>query len=195
MVFIPESKEIIIHVPQAMKRYFNELIAGGALVVIATVIALFMMYEVLAGNDPEWVRMIYFLVIALSLGLLIFGFRILVDSQTEQPLAAKHIKRELILNEQGITISLALLEGRERAILRRFKTGALRLEWDDIEKIELKAAAPPPKAIPAMLHIYVQNHEETLGFNAVVSIRRSLLDKQEEKFLNFCRGKNVVMAE
>lgn len=193
MVSIPESKEIIIHVPQAMKRYFNELLAGGALVMIATITALFMLYEVLAGNDPEWVRMTYFLVIAISLGFLIFGFRILVDSQTERPLAAKHIKRELILNEQGITISLALLEGRERAILRRFKTGALRLEWDDIQKIELKNATPPPKAEPASMLIYVQNHEETLGFDAVVRIRRSLLGKQEEKILDFCRTKNVTI--
>ena len=193
MVFIPESKEIIIHVPQAMKRYFDELLAGGALVLIATATALFMLYEVLAGNDPEWVRMTYFLVIAISLGFLIFGFRILVDSQSERPLAAKHIKRELILNEQGITISLALLEGRERVTLRKFKTGALRLEWDDIQKIELKVASAPPKAEPASMLIYVQNHEETLGFDAVVRIRRSLLGKQEEKILDFCRGKNLTI--
>jgi hypothetical protein len=116
-----------------------------------------------------------------------------VDSQSERPLAAKHIKRELILNEQGITISLALLEGRERVTLRKFKTGALRLEWDDIQKIELKVASAPPKAEPASMLIYVQNHEETLGFDAVVRIRRSLLGKQEEKILDFCRGKNLTI--
>ena len=162
--------------------------------VIATAIALFMLYAVLAGNDPEWVRITYFLVIAISLGFLIFGFRILVDSQSERPLAAKHIKRELILNDQGITISLALLEGKERVILRKFKTGALRLEWDDIQKIELKAATAPPKAEPASMLIYVENHEETLGFGAVVRIRRDLLDKQEEKLLTFCRGRGVVVS-
>lgn len=195
MIILPEAKEIIIHVPQAMKRYFDELIAGGALVVVSTAVALFMMFKVLAGNDPEWVRMIYFLVIAISLSLLIFGFRILVDSQSERPLAAKHIKRELILNEKGFTISLALLEGRERTILRKFRTGALRLEWDDIEKIVLKAATPPPKALPAMMLIYVQNHEDTLGFDVVVRLRRDLLQKQEEKILDFCRKRGVLVED
>lgn len=194
MIVLPEAKEMVISVPQAMKRYFDELVMGGACVVAATIIALFMMYKVLAGNDPEWVRMIYFLVIALAFGLLIFGFRIVMDSQMEQPLAAKHKQRELILNENSMTISLALLEGKTRSILRKFKTGALRLEWQDIEKIELKEATPPPKAEPANMAIHVINHEDTLGFDTVVHLRRDLLGKQEEKMLNFCRSRGVLVA-
>ncbi len=193
-MILPESKEMIIAVPQAMKRYFDELVMGGTCVVVATIIALFMMYEVMDSNDPEWVRMIYFLVIALSFGILIFGFRIVMDSQIEQPLAAKHKNRELILNENSMTISLALLEGKTRSILRKFKTGALRLEWQDIEKIELKEATPPPKSEPANMAIYVINHEDTLGFDTVVRLRRDLLGKQEEKMLNFCRAKGVSVA-
>ena len=188
---LPQTKEMIIHVPQAMQRYFYELLAGGACIVASTIIALTMMYQVLDSAQEEWVRMIYFVIIGFSLLVLIIGFRIVVDSQNEQPLAAKHKGRELVMNEEFMTISLALLEGKERMTMRKFKTGALRIEWQDIQKMILREAIVLPKAQPACLEIYIENHEDTLGFDTVLRIRRDLLGAQIARILDFCRSHGV----
>ena len=191
MVELPQTKEIIIHVPQAMQRYFYELVAGGACIIVSTIIALTMMYQVLDQDQPEAIRLIYFLVIALSLGVLIIGFRVVVDSESERKLAAKYNNHEWIMDEKFLSVSLALLEGRERAVLRKFKTGAVRVEWEDIQKIVLAEAIKPPKAQPACLEIYVENHEMTLGEGAILRIRRDLLATQEERILAFCKTHGV----
>lgn len=190
---LPQSKEMIIHVPHAMQRYFYELVAGGACIVASTIIALTMMYQVLDSAQPEWLRILYFIVIALSLGVLILGFRLVVDSESERKLAVKLEKHEWVMDEEHLIISLALLEGRDRMILRRFKTGAVRLEWADVAKVVLTEAAKPPKAQPACIEIYVQNHEETLGEGAVLRVRRDMLAKQEPRILEFFRSHNVMI--
>jgi hypothetical protein len=193
MMDLPQSKEMVIHVPQALQRYFYELIVGGAFIVAATLTALIMMYQVLGESLPEWLRLIYFLMIALSLGVLIVGFRIVVDSENERKLASKHLGREWMMDEKHLTISLALLEGKERMTLRKFKTGALRVEWQDIQKIIVKEAVKLPKVMPACLEIYVENHEDTLGFDTVLRVRRDLLGTQEARILDFCRSHKVVV--
>ena len=190
---LPQTKEMIIHVPQAMQRYFYELVAGGACIIVATFTALAMMYQVLDQELPEWLRIIYFLVIALSLAVLMIGFRIVVDSENERKLASKHRGREWMMDEKDLTISLALLEGKERMTLRKFKTGALRVEWQDIKKIVMKEAIKLPKAQPACMEIYVENHEDTLGFDTVLRIRREMLGAQEQRILDFCRSHKVAV--
>lgn len=190
---LPQTKEMTIHVPQAMQRYFYELVAGGACIIVSTLTSLAMMYQVLDQELPEWLRIIYFLVIALSLAVLMIGFRIVVDSENERKLASKHRGREWMMDEKDLTISLALLEGKERMTLRKFKTGALRVEWQDIKKIVMKEAIKPPKAQPACMEIYVENHEDTLGFDTVLRIRRDMFGTQEQRILDFCRSHKIAV--
>lgn len=194
MMDLPQEKEMVVHVPKAMERYFYELVAGAACIIAATLVSLAMMYKVLDSQDPEWLRMIYFLVIAFSLALLVVGFRIVIDSESERPLAAKHTKREWIMDTENLTISLALLEGKERATVRKFKTGAVRLAWGDITKVVLgEGTRKFPKTEPACIEIFVENHEETLGYNVVLRVRRNLLAKQEARIIAFFREHGVAV--
>lgn len=182
----PISREIVVDVPHAGQRYFHALLVGGGSIVVSTITALFMLVQVLGKGDPEWLRMLYFLVIALSLFFLIVGFKIVVESQQEQHLAKPHTHREWRMDPAHLTISLALLEGAERAALRRYKTGALRLEWEDIQKVQFT---------PQRLLLHIQNHEETLGFDVVVHVNRQLLAAQEPAIMAFFRKHNVTLEE
>lgn len=186
MTDLPLSKEMTIHVPQCMQRYFYELIAGAACIIAATIISLTMMYQVLDEAKPEWVRLIYFLVLAFSFAVLIFGFKLVVDSESERKLAAKYYKHEWMMDITALNISIALLEGKERAVLRKFKTGAVNVEWEDLDKMVFRENVNPQR-----VEIYVLNHEMTLGENAVLHIRKSAIAPQLEHILAFLKERKV----
>ena len=57
----------------------------------------------------------------------------------------------------------------------------------------VKEAIKLPKAQPACMEIYVENHEDTLGFDTVLRIRREMLGAQEQRILDFCRSHKVAV--
>ena len=184
------KKEMVVSVPQAMKHYFHELVAGGAFVISSTGVALLMLYFVMALGSPDFLRFLYFLVIAIALVIMLVGFRIIMESEQERQLAVNFKEREWVMNDEAVIISLAIIEGGERGTLRKLKNGAVWLAWGDIDHILLKPATPMPKAVPARMEIHIRDHE-VLAPGTIIIVPRAYLQAQEKLILDYCRDHGI----
>lgn len=176
------ANETVIAVPSAMTRYFHELVAGGVWLVGAILTIIGMLYLVLFQGDYLPLRLFYFLVIALSVGVMMLGMKIIMDGEAERALANRVKDREFVIDAMGVHISIALVEGIWRVPMRKDKMAALNIRQDEIIRVGFDQGATKPPVPCLVFHL---SRSDALGRMEPLDlhVQRSYLQKDEAMIL------------
>lgn len=186
------ANETVVAAPSAMTRYFHELVAGGVWLVGAIITVLGMLYLVLFQGDELVLRLFYFLVIAVSVGVMMLGIKIIMDSEAERALANRVKDREFVIDDAGVHISIALVEGAWRLPMRKEKIAALDIRLDEIVRFGFDQGGTKPPVPCLVLHLS-RSDALRLMQPLDIHIQRSFLEKDEAMLLEHLVQRGVVV--
>lgn len=173
----PPPEEFVIAAPRAGARYFHELVAGGLWLVAAILTSIGMLYMVMFHGDVIALRFFYFFVIAVALGVMMLGIKLIMDSEAERALAHRVKNRDLVMDGFMMQLGIALAEGPIRALLRKAKVPAL-----DISLKEITAADMEPQSSVEPCLVLSLSGVDSHGIITPMKVRvqRKHIAKQEE---------------